>query len=76
MVYLTAILPPYAEPEFMNMMRIWAEDVHVFRAPTSRPNIAYSVAKYEEDEFWRGDIAAVYRLVSIAPPLIPNPSHS
>ncbi|KAK6591426.1 hypothetical protein H4I95_12206 [Botrytis cinerea] len=31
--------------------------------PTSRPNIAYSVVEYEEDEFGRGDIAAVCRLV-------------
>jgi superfamily II DNA helicase RecQ len=63
MVYLIAILPPYAEPEFMNIMRISTNDVHMFRALTSRPNIAYSVVEYEEDEFRRGDIAAVYRLV-------------
>ena len=35
----------------------------MFRAPTSCPNIVYSVVKYEEDEFRRGDIIAVYRLV-------------
>ncbi|KAK6591435.1 DNA helicase [Botrytis cinerea] len=63
MVYLTATLPPHAEPEFMNIMRIKADDVHMFRSPTSRPNIAYSVVEYEEDEFGRGDIAAVCRLV-------------
>jgi RecQ family ATP-dependent DNA helicase len=63
MVYLTATLPPHAEPEFMNIMRIKADDVHMFRAPTSRPNIAYSVVEYEEDEFGRGDIRAVCRLV-------------
>ena len=63
MIYLTATLPPHAEPEFMNIMKIRAEDVHMFRAPTSRPNIAYSVAEYDEDEFGRGDIAAVCRLV-------------
>jgi len=63
MVYLTATLPPHAEPEFMNIMRIKADDVHMFRSPTSRPNIAYSVVEYEEDEFGRGDIAAVSRLV-------------
>jgi len=63
MVYLTATLPPHAEPEFMNLMRINADDVHMFRSPTSRPNIAYSVVEYEEDEFGRGDIAAVCRLV-------------
>jgi RecQ family ATP-dependent DNA helicase len=63
MVYLTATLPPHVEPEFMNIMRIKADDVHMFRSPTSRPNIAYSVVEYEEDEFGRGDIAAVCRLV-------------
>jgi RecQ family ATP-dependent DNA helicase len=63
MVYLTATLPPHAEPEFMHIMRIKADDVHMFRSPTSRPNIAYSVVEYEEDEFGRGDIAAVCRLV-------------
>jgi len=63
MVYLTATLPPHAEPEFMNIMRIKADDVHMFRSPTSRPNIAYSVVEYEEDEFGRGDITAACRLV-------------
>ncbi|KAK6591502.1 hypothetical protein H4I95_12174 [Botrytis cinerea] len=63
MVYLTATLPPHVEAEFMNIMRIKADDVHMFRSPTSRPNIAYSVVEYEEDEFGRGDIAAVCRLV-------------
>jgi superfamily II DNA helicase RecQ len=63
MVYLTATLSPHNETEFMNIMRIKADDVHMFRAPTSRPNIAYSVVEYKEGEFWRGDIAAVCRLV-------------
>jgi RecQ family ATP-dependent DNA helicase len=63
MVYLTATLPPHAEPEFMNIMRIKADDVHMFRSPTSRPNIAYSVVEYAEDEFGRGDISAACRLV-------------
>ncbi|KAH6667454.1 hypothetical protein B0J14DRAFT_602311 [Halenospora varia] len=31
MVYLTATLPPHAEPEFMNIMKIRAEDVHNLR---------------------------------------------
>jgi superfamily II DNA helicase RecQ len=62
-VYLTATLPPCAEPEFMNIMRIRANDIHMFRALTSCPNIMYSVVEYEEDKFGRGDIAAVYRLV-------------
>ena len=63
MVYLTATLPPHTEPEFMNIMRIKADDAHMFRSPTSRPNIAYSVVEYKEDEFGRGDITAVCRLV-------------
>ena len=63
MVYLTATLPPHVEPEFMNIMRTKADDVHMFRSPTSRPNIASSVVEYEEDEFGREDIAAVCRLV-------------
>ena len=63
MVYLTVTLPPHAEPEFMNIMRISTNDIHIFRAPTSRPNIAYSVVEYTEDEFEKGDITAVYRLV-------------
>jgi len=62
-VFLTAILLPHAEPEFMNIMRISTNDVYMFRAPTSWPNITYSVVKYTEDEFERGDIIAVYRLV-------------
>jgi superfamily II DNA helicase RecQ len=63
MVYLTATLPPHAEPEFMNIMRIKADDIHMFRSPTSRPNITYSVVEYAEDEFGRGDISAACRLV-------------
>ena len=47
----------------MNIMRIKADDVHMFRSPTSCPNIAYSVVEYEEDEFGRGDIITVHRLV-------------
>ncbi|KAH6691117.1 hypothetical protein BKA61DRAFT_500232, partial [Leptodontidium sp. MPI-SDFR-AT-0119] len=63
-VYLTATLPLYAEPEFMNIIKIRADDVHIFRSPTSRPNIAYSAVKYKEDKLRRGDIAVVYRLVN------------
>ena len=63
MVYLTATLPPYAEPEFMHIMRIKADDVHMFRSATSRPNIAYSVVEYPEAEDGSGDIAALCQLV-------------
>jgi superfamily II DNA helicase RecQ len=62
-VYLIAILPPHAEPEFMNIMRISTNNVHMFRSPTSRPNIAYSVVEYKEDKFKRGNIIAICRLV-------------
>lgn len=44
-------------------MKVRAEDVYIFRAPTSRPNITYSVVKSEADKFRRGDIIAVYKLV-------------
>jgi hypothetical protein len=30
MVYLTATLPPHAELEFINIIRIKADDVHMF----------------------------------------------
>ncbi len=56
-------MPPHTEPEFINIIRISTNDVYMFRAPTSRPNITYSVVKYTEDKFKRGDIAAVCRLV-------------
>jgi superfamily II DNA helicase RecQ len=62
-VYLTATLLLYTEPEFINIIRIKADDVYMFRSPTSRPNIAYSVVEYEADEFRRGDITAVCRFV-------------
>ena len=62
-VYLTVTLSPHAEPEFINIMRISTNDIHMFRAPISRPNIIYSVIKYTESEFEREDIIAVCRLV-------------
>jgi hypothetical protein len=63
MVYLTATLPPHVKPEFINIIRIKADNVYMFRSLTSRLNIAYSVVEYKEDEFRRGDIIAVCRLV-------------
>jgi hypothetical protein len=62
-VYLTVTLLPYAEPEFMNIIRIKGDDIHMFRSLTSRPNITYSMVEYEENKFGRGDIAVVCRLV-------------
>ncbi|KAG9241062.1 P-loop containing nucleoside triphosphate hydrolase protein, partial [Calycina marina] len=50
MVYLTATLPPHTEPEFMEIMKVKAEDVHIFRAVTSRPNIQYLAWEYEGEE--------------------------
>jgi len=44
----------------MRIIRIYADDIHIFRALTSRPNMAYSVVKYEENELKQGDIAEVY----------------
>jgi hypothetical protein len=63
MVYLTVILLLYTELEFINIIRIKADDIHMFRSPTSRPNIAYSMIEYAEDKFGRGDISAICRLV-------------
>jgi superfamily II DNA helicase RecQ len=62
-VYLTATLPLYIELEFINIIRIKADDVYIFRSLISRPNIAYSVVKYKEDEFKKGDIITVYKLI-------------
>ncbi len=62
-VYLIAILLPHAKPEFINIIRIKANNIHIFRSLTSRPNITYSVVEYKEDKLRRGDIIAVYRLV-------------
>jgi hypothetical protein len=58
------MLLPHAELEFMNIIRIKADDVHIFRSPTSRLNITYSIVEYKEDEFRSGDIIAVYRLIN------------
>ena len=63
MVYLTVTLLLYTKLEFINIMRIKANNVHMFWSLTSCLNITYSMVKYKEDEFRRGDIAAVYRLV-------------
>ena len=62
-VYLIVTLLSYTEPEFINIIRISTNNVHIFRALISRSNITYSVIEYTEDEFEKGDITAVYRLV-------------
>jgi hypothetical protein len=63
MVYLIVILLLYTELEFINIIRIKDNNIYIFRSLTSRSNIIYSVVKYKEDKFRRGDIIAVYRLV-------------
>lgn len=62
-VYLIATLLPYTKPEFINIMRIKADDIHMFWSLTSYLNITYSVVKYEADKFRIGDIIAVCKLV-------------
>ncbi|TVY52668.1 hypothetical protein LSUE1_G010362, partial [Lachnellula suecica] len=47
----------------MNIIKIKADNIYMFRSPTSRPNIAYSVVEYAENKFGRGDISAVCKLV-------------
>ena len=47
----------------MNIIRIKGDNIYIFRSLTSCPNIIYSIVKYKEDEFRRGDIIVVYRLI-------------
>ena len=63
MVYLTAILPLYIELKFISIIKIKANDVYIFRALISCLNIIYFIVEYAEDEFKRGDIAVVYKLI-------------
>ena len=46
MVYLTATLCPNKEEEFKQIMKVQILPSQTFRAPTSRPNIAYSVVEH------------------------------
>jgi superfamily II DNA helicase RecQ len=46
MVYLTATLCPNEEEEFKQIMKVQIPLNQTFRAPTSRPNIAYSVVEH------------------------------
>ena len=48
-MFLTATLLLHIEPEFMWIMKVRPEEVHVFRAPTTRANITYSVFEYNRD---------------------------
>ena len=46
MVYLTATLCPSEEQEFQQIMKVQIPSNQIIRAPTSRPNIAYSVVEH------------------------------
>ncbi|KAH8800926.1 P-loop containing nucleoside triphosphate hydrolase protein [Xylogone sp. PMI_703] len=61
MIYLTATLPPHEEDEWMEIMKIRKEEAQIFRASTTRPNIAYSVMEYPVDE--EGQVEAACQLV-------------
>ncbi|KAF8847136.1 hypothetical protein BDZ45DRAFT_607871, partial [Acephala macrosclerotiorum] len=62
-IYLTTILPLYIEPEFINIIKIRVEDIHMFQVFINRFNIAYSVAKYEKNKFKKKNIIVVCRLI-------------
>jgi len=49
MVFLTVTLPLQIEAEFMGIIKVQPEDVHIFHTPTTRPNIAYSVFEHNLD---------------------------
>ena len=50
MVFLTATMPPVDEHEFVQIMKVQIPPRLVFRACTSRANIAYAVAEYDGEE--------------------------
>lgn len=58
-----AILLLYIEFEFINIIRIKIDDIYIFRFLINHSNIVYFVVEYEEDEFEKGDITVVCRLV-------------
>jgi superfamily II DNA helicase RecQ len=60
-VYLTATLYPNKEEEFIQIIKVQILSKQVFRAPTSRPNIVYSVVEYKADV---EELAAVQELVN------------
>lgn len=59
-VYLIAILLLYIEAEFINIIKIYANNIYIFQAPTSYLNIIYSIVKYKEDKVRIGAIIAIY----------------
>jgi superfamily II DNA helicase RecQ len=59
LVYLTATLEPSEESEFIRLMALLPkEDSHWFRSPTTRPNIAYSVHRFNQAEEDEADVLA------------------
>ena len=55
-VCLTATLPPQKQAAFMEAMDMYSSETQILRDVTTRPNIAYSVEEYneeDEDEFVR-----------------------
>jgi superfamily II DNA helicase RecQ len=49
LIYLTATLPPRDVAEFFKVMRIPQDEVHMFRAPTTRTNVQYHIRDPGED---------------------------
>jgi hypothetical protein len=50
MVFLTATLPSHIQGEFIRVIKINPCEVHVFQAPTTCANIAYSVFEHDPDK--------------------------
>jgi len=63
MVYLTATLLPHSKSEFINIIKIRANDIYIFQLLTSCPNIIYFAVKYKENELKRGDIIVICKLI-------------
>jgi superfamily II DNA helicase RecQ len=59
-VYLTATLYPNEEQEFIQIIKVQIPLKQIFQAPTSRPNIAYSVVEYKAEV---EELTAVQELV-------------
>jgi superfamily II DNA helicase RecQ len=73
LVYLTATLKPSEEAEFIRLLALLPkEDGHWFRSPTARPNIAYSVHRFNQAEQDEADVLAA--LVHEAKEQYPLPS--
>jgi superfamily II DNA helicase RecQ len=59
LVYLTATLKPREESEFIRLTALPSkEDCHWFRSPTTRPNIAYSVHRFNQAVEEEADVLA------------------